>query len=198
MVCYFVLGTLGWPTQHPAVVGNSHGKSESICRVSITWCKSDLMSCVNRALKQYSAFAEHRSIFTVEEPYAKLHVDCIIFRALRVAGRPSSWRGRPRISRAVRCDQRDLCRHYRHLRSGGSPRKTSRESLHHRSFFESSECSETAGGETASKGWLPTLAHLQEGGARMNSSRASFYYRSFFESSESVAVRRDQRDLCRH
>ena len=142
------------------------------------------MSCVNRALKQYSAFADHRSIFTVEEPYAKLHVDCIIFRALRVAGRPSSWRGRPRIRRAVRRDQRGLCRHYQHLRSGGSPRKTSRESLQHR-FFESSECSETLGGETTSKGWSPTLAHLQEGGARMNSSRAGFYYRSVFSRAQS-------------
>ena len=59
----------------------------SICRVSISWCKSVLMSCVNRALKQYSTGAEYRSIFTVEEPCSKLHVRCVIFRAFRVCGR---------------------------------------------------------------------------------------------------------------
>ena len=132
---YLVLGTLGWPAMHPAAVGNSQGKSGSICRVSISWCKSDLMSCVNRALKQYSAFAEHRSIFTVEEPYAKLNVDCIIFRALRVAGQPSSWRGRPRIHRVIRREQRDLCRHYQHLLSRGSPRKKRHVNLCSTEFF---------------------------------------------------------------
>ena len=53
-------------------------------------------------------------------------------------------------------------------------------------------------GEAAAKVLLSAFPHLHNGGAQLNSSRARFYCQSFFERSESVAVKRDQSDLCRH
>ena len=93
---------------------------------------------------------------------------------------------------------KEICADTTSISAAEDPHEKRHVNLHHRSFFESSECSETAGGETASKGWLPIFGHLQEGGTQMNSSRASFYYRSFFRELRVGGGEVLQRDLCRH